>query len=62
MESQRTGGFLVEIDGSGLAVLLDPLGGLLEGGENGLLVVIGDLATKTLLVTHLALETPDLRK
>ena len=63
METQRTGEFLLEvISGRSLAVLLDPLGGFLEGGEDDLLIVVGNLAAETFLVAHLALETPDLRR
>jgi hypothetical protein len=40
-------------------VLLDPLASLLDGFENGLLIVIVEFATKTLLVTELRLETVD---
>ena len=45
-----------------LTVLLEPVRRLLDGREDGLLVVVGDLSAETLLVTELRLESPDLSK
>lgn len=51
---------LLEVfDASAGAVLVDPVRGVLNGGEDGLLVVVRELATETLLVTELALEAVD---
>ena len=48
---------LVEVLGDGVGrVLLEPVLGLLDGLEKGLLVIVLDLATETLLVVDLVLE------
>jgi hypothetical protein len=40
-------------------MLVDPLGGLLDGVVDGLLVLVRDLATETLLITKLGLDAVD---
>lgn len=47
------------LDAGAGAVLVDPIGGVLDGGKDSLLVVVGELATETFLVTELALEAVD---
>lgn len=48
---------LLEVLGTGLGtVLLEPLGSLLDSVEDGLLLLVVNLATKTLLVVDLVLE------
>lgn len=43
----------------GLRVLVEPLSLLLDGGKNGVLIVLRELATQTLSVANLGLEAED---
>lgn len=53
------GELLLVVLSLGRWVLLEPLGLLLDSGQNGLLVVRRDLSAKTLLVTNLGFEGED---
>ena len=54
--------FLFQVLGAGArAVLVNPVGGVLDSLEDSLLVLIRELATKALLVTELGLEAVDER-
>lgn len=50
---------LLVVLGVGLRMLVEPLSLLLDGGKNGVLVVLRELATQTLSVANLGLEAED---
>lgn len=50
---------LLVVLGVGLRVLVEPLSLLLDGGKNGVLIVLRELATQTLSVANLGLEAED---
>jgi hypothetical protein len=60
---QRTSELLLEVlNTSSRAVLVDPVGGVLDSREDRLLILVADLATETLLVAELRLEPVDERR
>ena len=59
-KKKHTSQLLFEILSAGArAVLLNPVGGVLDGRQEGLLVVITEFPTETFLIAELVLETVD---
>jgi hypothetical protein len=62
MHTEHTSQLLFKILDAGRgAILVNPICGLLNSGEKCLLIFIIDLASETLLVTELVLDTIDER-